>query len=258
MKVTKKPYYNETMFIELETGWTGYYDVITLPECTQWYEVYPYYCRRYHLEKWFDNCDSKLSYCDQIILRNKDTGEQAEYHVDEVKTDLVISPRVTYITSGQMKSSLGQGYSQVIPVFIENYYPNTTAFTVSTYYDGLQPIGNQTITLPPLESGDAIIQWTNTSTWPNGTYNLIVTINVYANDTLVYATMFPITFNITIVGDIDGNGKVDLKDVYACGKAFGSYLHHPRWNPNADINCDTKVDLKDYFSLCKNYGKSYP
>ena len=66
----------------------------------------------------------------------------------------------------------------------------------------------------------------------------------------------------TVLGDINGDRKVDLKDIYAVAKAYGSSMlgpdppGHP-WNPLCDINRDGKIDLKDYYSTCKNYGKSW-
>jgi len=49
--------------------------------------------------------------------------------------------------------------------------------------------------------------------------------------------------------------KVDLKDVFAAGKAFGSVPGDAKWNTVADINGDYKIDLKDYFVICKKFGK---
>jgi len=56
-------------------------------------------------------------------------------------------------------------------------------------------------------------------------------------------------------GDLNGDDKVDLKDVYIVTLAFGSYPGHPRWNPVADVNRDNKVDLKDVYIVFRNYGK---
>jgi hypothetical protein len=61
---------------------------------------------------------------------------------------------------------------------------------------------------------------------------------------------------ITIVGDVNGDRKVDLKDVYCVGFAYGATIGHPRWDAVCDINNDDKVDLKDYFVTCRNYGKT--
>jgi hypothetical protein len=68
-------------------------------------------------------------------------------------------------------------------------------------------------------------------------------------------------------GDVNYDGKVDLKDVFAVGRAFGSVLvdgtfwHEPHrsccpHSANTDLNGDGKVDLKDYFKTCKQYGKA--
>jgi hypothetical protein len=49
--------------------------------------------------------------------------------------------------------------------------------------------------------------------------------------------------------------KVDLKDVFAAGKAFGSVPGDLKWSSVADINHDYKIDLKDYFGIAKKFGK---
>jgi hypothetical protein len=57
--------------------------------------------------------------------------------------------------------------------------------------------------------------------------------------------------------DINHDLKVDLKDVYATGRAYGSEPGMPRWNPHCDINADAIIDLKDYYAVCKSFGKFY-
>jgi parallel beta-helix repeat protein len=58
--------------------------------------------------------------------------------------------------------------------------------------------------------------------------------------------------------DINHDLKVDLKDVFTTGKAYGSEPGMPKWNPHCDINSDAKIDLKDYYAVCKSFGKTYP
>jgi ABC-type transport system substrate-binding protein len=48
--------------------------------------------------------------------------------------------------------------------------------------------------------------------------------------------------------------KVDIKDVAAASKAFGTYPGHKFWNPIADINGDYKVDIKDVAAISKKFG----
>jgi hypothetical protein len=58
------------MYIELEGG----YDpaVLTAPNSTRWHEVYPVFCREYHLIDWEDNTNGELDYCDYILLAPKE------------------------------------------------------------------------------------------------------------------------------------------------------------------------------------------
>jgi hypothetical protein len=260
LKVTKIDT-GETMYIEFEGGWAEYDHVILDPDstqwCTQWHEVYPNYSRQFQLEKWYDNCDSKLSYCDRIILHDLQTSERAEYHVEAVKTDLIISPRTTIKDICKSKDVVAQGYTQIFCEIIHSYYSSPTDFTIACY-NGLQSIGNQTVTLNPLESGDAIIAWTETATWPKGTYNFNITINNYVNNTLLYSVTFPITFKISILGDVNGDGRVDISDVARTSAAFGSFLCGPRWNPSADVNGDGRIDIYDLARVSANFGKYDP
>lgn len=68
---------------------------------------------------------------------------------------------------------------------------------------------------------------------------------------------------VTILGDVNGDNKVDVKDVYAVGRAFGTSLEGPNppgysYNPNCDIDCDEKINMKDYYQVCKHYGEFEP
>lgn len=55
--------------------------------------------------------------------------------------------------------------------------------------------------------------------------------------------------------DVNGDGIIDLKDVFRVALAFGSFPGHPAWDPACDFNKDDKVDLKDYFPVALHYGE---
>ena len=71
-------------------------------------------------------------------------------------------------------------------------------------------------------------------------------------------------FIVGLVGDINHDGGVDMKDVYIQIQAFCSYPGHPRWNPQADITGseylvpDGKVDMRDIYVTLQNFGTEYP
>jgi ABC-type transport system substrate-binding protein len=52
--------------------------------------------------------------------------------------------------------------------------------------------------------------------------------------------------------------KVDVKDLYACAKAYGTQPGYPNWNTACDVNNDYKVDVKDYYKIAQNYGWTAP
>jgi len=58
-----------------------------------------------------------------------------------------------------------------------------------------------------------------------------------------------------LLGDLNFDKTVDLKDIALAARSFGSYPEHPRWNPRCDINNDNKIDLKDIGTVAKNFGK---
>jgi len=65
---------------------------LTEPLGTQWHELWPIFCREYHLSSWEDNGDGVLSYCDTINMYEKPDGELRPYHVEEVTITLVVAP----------------------------------------------------------------------------------------------------------------------------------------------------------------------
>jgi len=60
-----------------------------------------------------------------------------------------------------------------------------------------------------------------------------------------------------IPGDLNHDGKVNIRDISIVARAFGSYPGHLRWNPSADINNDNKVNIRDLAIIARNFGKTY-
>ncbi len=80
---------------------------------------------------------------------------------------------------------------------------------------------------------------------------------------VVYATTFyqqfatDLTiFQVILLGDINGDLKVDMIDVGLCSKAYGSQPGDSNWDARADFNGDSRVDMKDIGIVCKAYGSN--
>lgn len=110
---------------------------------------------------------------------------------------------------------------------------------------------------------------------PIGTFNMTFStprVDARLGNYTVYATSFyvvggypyfassSLTFRVIILGDLDGDGKCDIKDIAIVAKAFGSRPGQPKWNPHADLYPDLKIDIMDIATAAKDYGKSgiYP
>jgi hypothetical protein len=62
---------------------------------------------------------------------------------------------------------------------------------------------------------------------------------------------------VRMPGDMNCDGKVDVRDIALAALAFGSHLGQNRWNSVADENDDGKVDAHDIRIIAQNFGKVY-
>jgi len=155
------------------------------------------------------------------------------------------------------KTIVGQSYTMKINVTVENQGDLTDTFNVTTYAN-TTVIETKETTLSSGNSTTITLTW-NTTGVAKGNY----TISAYAwpvsgemdttDNTFVDGTVY-----VSIVGDVNGDDKVDMIDIGICCLAYGSYPGHSKWNPNADINDDDKVDMKDIGIACLHYGETDP
>jgi len=57
-----------------------------------------------------------------------------------------------------------------------------------------------------------------------------------------------------LVGDVNGDGKVDYEDLFLFADAYGSDPSDDNWDPRCDFNGDGYVGWWDLFALADNYG----
>jgi hypothetical protein len=100
---------------------------------------------------------------------------------------------------------------------------------------------------------------------PPGTFNLSIplkSIPIWLGNYSVYArTQYGFlvasgttAFRVVLTGDLDHNGKIDMKDIATVAKAFSTKPGDTNWNPAADLNLDGKVDMKDVAIVAKAFG----
>jgi hypothetical protein len=148
------------------------------------------------------------------------------------------------------------GWTAHINVTAQNLGEYTESFDIKAYCN-TTPIGTVHVSnLAPGSYYEAHFDLNTSTLLPCHNYTITgeATLVPYEYNETNNVLVGP-SLKVRLMGDVNGDGKVDLKDVYIVSLAFGSYPGHPKWNPVADLNRDGKVDLKDVYLVTKNYGK---
>lgn len=151
------------------------------------------------------------------------------------------------------RTILGKNTTTSMNVTVENKGNVTETFNVSLYYNTSQ-VGTQTITLPSRQSTILKFNWTTPSILENYTIKaeaqVLGDINVTDN-ILIFGSI-----TVSIPGDINADGKVNILDISLAAKAYSSKLGEDRWEANADVNEDGIINILDISAIAKEYGKS--
>jgi parallel beta-helix repeat protein len=156
------------------------------------------------------------------------------------------------------KTVIGQGYTLQIELKILNYGLYGETFTVAAYADALT-IAIQPIILASRNSILIIFTWSTIGV-VKGNYTISLIVDTVPDEAYTADNMIIDGWVVvSVIGDINGDFKVDIKDLVLVIKHYGSYPGSVKpWNPNADVNCDNKVDIKDLVLVIKHYGEHYP
>jgi hypothetical protein len=84
-----------------------------------------------------------------------------------------------------------------------------------------------------------------------GNYNVYVA-SFYAGYTATSTT----SYQVILLGDINGDLYVNIKDAVLLNGVFGSQEGDPNWDPRCDLNNDGYVNIKDAVILNSNFGNS--
>lgn len=100
-----------------------------------------------------------------------------------------------------------------------------------------------------------------------GSYNVVYKIpnkGARLGNYTVYANIFHLgfkstattTYKVILVGDVNNDLYVNVKDATLLGMAFGSKPGDPNWDERCDLNKDGWVNIKDAVILNVNFGNS--
>jgi hypothetical protein len=182
--------------------------------------------------------------------------------VNTADNSFVAAEPVTILTLGHdvavvgvfpSKTVVGEGYPMNITVKVKDYGTYNEVFNV-TVYANKTAIWTREISLTSGASAALTFTW-NATGFAYGNYTISAYASPVQGEKDISDNLMSRTVTLTIPGDINGDGSVNLQDLVFLAKAYGSSLGTARWNANADINGNLKVDLPDLVILAKNYTK---
>jgi hypothetical protein len=95
--------------------------------------------------------------------------------------------------------------------------------------------------------------------WQGGRKEVVWPISAsYSRMVRLPTQMYPLITDLTGTVPWTPDGRVDIKDLAATAKSYGSYYGHPNWNYVCDMNNDGRIDIKDLAIIAKDFGKFLP
>jgi hypothetical protein len=145
-----------------------------------------------------------------------------------------------------------------INVTAANLASSTLTFNVTLYYDSTE-IATQTVT--DLASSASLVLtfiW-DTTPVPKGNYTISAYVPPVAGESNTENNRLTDGWiKVTILGDLNGDGKVNILDITIVAKAFGSKIGDSTWNPNADMDNNGTINILDISKVALEFGKIDP
>jgi subtilisin family serine protease len=159
---------------------------------------------------------------------------------------------VTGVSSG--KTIVGQGLTVKVETRIANLNLDTETVDLSVYVNETV-LQTMEITLEGMNSTTVQTAW-NTRNYPEGWYAVHAYVPPVPGETETDDNSF---FGgwviVTIVGDVNGDFRVNILDMTMIASSYGSHEGGSAYNPNCDINSDQRIDLLDVVIAANNYGR---
>jgi len=166
---------------------------------------------------------------------------------------------VAIIDVAPVNIAVGKGIPLNITVTVENQGNFTENFNVTVAIDSVGVVPSQRI--ENLSSGGRatlLFIW-DTSGSAVGNYTLTATADTVTGETDTADNTFNFgLIHVMFMGDVNGDGVVNMQDIMAQIVAFNSHAGHSRWNPYADMTANNRVDMRDILLTIINFGKHYP
>ena len=87
-------------------------------------------------------------------------------------------------------------------------------------------------------------------------WNYITSVRV-PDETFTLDNELSMYLLVTILGDVNGDRKVDIFDIVNLANTYGSKKGDSKYKPNYDLDDDNDIDIFDIVIACNHYSESW-
>jgi subtilase family serine protease len=174
---------------------------------------------------------------------------------------ITLMPGVTFVHDVAVTNVTGlsgfayQGWLVRMVVTVANFGNTTESFTATLYYNNTVIATLPVLNLEPNATLTLNFDW-NTTSVPCQNCTVKAVASTVLGETNTANNEFAVgQVSIEVMGDVNGDGTVNYRDITLAILAFRSYPGRARWDPHCDLNRDGMVDMRDITTIVLNFGK---
>jgi len=177
--------------------------------------------------------------------------------IDGIVTVSAFIHDIGVISVESSKTVVCEGYSMNISVTVENQGEAAETFDLTVYANDTE-IETEEITLVSGDFTTLTLTW-NTTGFAKGNYTISANVTQVTGEVdLTDNVLTDGLVLVTILGDVNGDGRVRVDDVLAVALAFGSNCGDPNYDPNLDVNGNCKIRVDDILITAIHFGETEP
>ncbi|HJW98459.1 MAG TPA: NosD domain-containing protein, partial [Candidatus Bathyarchaeia archaeon] len=169
-------------------------------------------------------------------------------------------PDIAVTNLATSKTVVGQGYAIMVNVTFGNRGEKIESFNMITSANSTV-IDSEPITLA-MVNRTLVLKWNTTSfAFGNYTMSAYAEPLPAETSVLDNTFTLNIAIHVGVPGDVSGStpgvydGTTNIRDIQYLIVQFGTFPVSAKWNPNADINGDGRVDMRDIQIAILNFNK---
>lgn len=149
-----------------------------------------------------------------------------------------------------------EGWNLSIHVNVTNLGQYAETFAVIMYCNETEIAHQLVVNLPQESTKTLLVIWNTANLTAGDSFFLRAVADTvpYEIDTSNNA-LTSAYIRVRLLGDIDGDEKVDDVDLHLACEAFGTFPSSINWNLFADLDQNGKVNIRDIAGVCRNYGR---